>query len=134
MFGRKGQHLTLLIPVTFPEAALALKLRFLLRSFEKDSKIPGGTKSEQLFRVKGRGVQNSKAVTFAGYCCLWCRRIARYERAAIEALREVMIVAPERRKRGGLSMIHCLQHQIRVVVYGLLQLNPGCSRPNSSNL
>ena len=61
MFGRKGRHLTLLIPVTFPEVALGSEIK--IPTYDHSTvtlKIPPGTKSGTTFRVKGRGVVTQK--------------------------------------------------------------------------
>jgi molecular chaperone DnaJ len=97
MFGRKGQHLTLLIPVTFPEAALGSEIK--IPTYDHSTvtlKIPEGTKSGTTFRVKGRGVQTAKAkgdllVTVE---IVVPKELAPKERAAIEALREVTDWSP----------------------------------------
>jgi molecular chaperone DnaJ len=57
-FGRDGKNITITVPVTFPEAALGTKLR--VPTLEGDTvtlKIPAGTASGKVFRVKGRGVE-----------------------------------------------------------------------------
>ena len=62
MFGRKGKHLTLVIPVTFPEAALGSEIK--IPTYDHSTvtlKIPPGTKSGTTFRVKGRGVVTTKS-------------------------------------------------------------------------
>ncbi len=61
VFGRDGQHLTLVVPVTFPEAALGTKLT--VPTIDGDTvtlKLPSGTSSGKVFRVKGRGIDNGK--------------------------------------------------------------------------
>ena len=61
MFGRKGKHLTLSIPITFPEAALGADVKVpTLDHSTVTLKVPAGTKSGTTFRVKGRGVATSK--------------------------------------------------------------------------
>ena len=60
-FGRKGNHLTLTVPITFAEAALGAKITVpTLDSGTKTIKIPAGTPSGMKFRVKGQGVETSK--------------------------------------------------------------------------
>ncbi|MEE3257035.1 MAG: DnaJ C-terminal domain-containing protein [Actinomycetota bacterium] len=97
MFGRKGQHLTLLIPVTFPEAALGSEIK--IPTYDHSTvtlKIPEGTKSGTTFRVKGRGVQTAKAkgdllVTVE---IVVPNELAPNERAAFAALRVVTDWSP----------------------------------------
>jgi len=60
-FGRDGNNLTLSVPITFPEAALGTKLRVPTLDGEAVTlKIPAGTGSGRVFRVKGRGVETRK--------------------------------------------------------------------------
>lgn len=62
VFGRDGRNLTMNVPVTFDEAALGTKLRVpTLDGGPVTLKIPEGTPSGKVFRVKGRGVQKGKA-------------------------------------------------------------------------
>ncbi len=61
-FGRKGNHLTLTVPITFAEAALGAKIAVpTLDDGTKTIKIPAGTSSGKKFRVKGQGVKTKKA-------------------------------------------------------------------------
>ena len=61
IFGRDGRHLTLTVPVTFPEAALGTKLKVpTLDGSPVTLKLPAGTNSGRVFRVKGRGVETKK--------------------------------------------------------------------------
>jgi molecular chaperone DnaJ len=56
LFGRKGDDLTLALPVTFPEAALGTTVRVPTMDGAVTLKIPAGTASGRTFRVRGRGV------------------------------------------------------------------------------
>ena len=97
MFGRKGKHLTLVIPVTFPEAALGSEIK--IPTYDHSTvtlKIPPGTKSGTTFRVKGRGVVTTKSpgdllVTLE---IAVPAELSPKERAAIEALSEVTDWSP----------------------------------------
>jgi molecular chaperone DnaJ len=55
LFGRRGDHLTLSVPITFAEAALGTKLEVPTLGEPVTLKIPAGTESGKTFRVKGRG-------------------------------------------------------------------------------
>ncbi len=57
VFGRKGNNLTLNVPITFSEAALGTKLEVPTLNGGVKLKIPAGTPSGKTFRVRGRGVQ-----------------------------------------------------------------------------
>ena len=57
LFGRKGAHLTLTLPITFSEAALGATVQVpTLDGDQVSLKIPAGTPSGRTFRVRGRGV------------------------------------------------------------------------------
>jgi len=61
LFGRSDRNLTITVPVTFPEAALGTKLT--VPTIDGDPvtlKLPAGTNSGKVFRVKGRGIENGK--------------------------------------------------------------------------
>ena len=57
VFGRKDDHLTLTLPVTFAEAALGAEIRVPTLDGSVTLRIPAGTPSGKTFRVKGRGVR-----------------------------------------------------------------------------
>ncbi|HEY8456304.1 MAG TPA: molecular chaperone DnaJ [Actinopolymorphaceae bacterium] len=55
-FGRKGEHLTITVPITFPEAALGGQVRVpTLDGRSVTLKIPPGTPNGRTFRVRGKG-------------------------------------------------------------------------------
>jgi molecular chaperone DnaJ len=56
LFGRKGDNLTLTVPVTFPEAALGTTVSVPTLDGPVTVKIAPGTASGRTLRVKGRGV------------------------------------------------------------------------------
>lgn len=61
VFGRRGRDLTVTVPLTFPEAALGTKLRVpTLDGDDVTIKVPAGTPSGKVFRVRGRGVETRK--------------------------------------------------------------------------
>lgn len=56
MFGRRGEHLTLTLPVTFPEATLGGEIKVpTLAGPSVTLKIPPGTPNGRTFRVRGKG-------------------------------------------------------------------------------
>ncbi len=55
-FGRRGDDLTLTVPVTYTEAALGTKIDVPTLNGSVRVKIPGGTPTGKTFRVKGRGI------------------------------------------------------------------------------
>ncbi|SFQ00815.1 molecular chaperone DnaJ [Geodermatophilus dictyosporus] len=56
LFGRKGDDLTLTVPVTFPEAVLGTTLTVPTLDGNVTLKVPAGTASGRTLRVRGRGV------------------------------------------------------------------------------
>ena len=62
IFGRDGKNLTITVPVTFAEATLGTRLTVpTLDGKPVTLKIPAGTPTGKVFRVKGRGVTTKKA-------------------------------------------------------------------------
>jgi molecular chaperone DnaJ len=61
LFGRRGDDLTLTVPVTFPEAVLGADVRVpTLDGTSVKVRIPAGTRSGRTLRVKGKGVPKSR--------------------------------------------------------------------------
>ncbi len=56
VFGRRGDDLTLTVPVTFPEATLGTTVRVPTLYGSVSVKVPAGTPSGRTLRVRGRGV------------------------------------------------------------------------------
>jgi molecular chaperone DnaJ len=57
VFGRSGGNLTITVPVTFPEAALGAEVKVpTLDGKSVTLKLPAGTTSGRVLRVRGRGV------------------------------------------------------------------------------
>jgi molecular chaperone DnaJ len=59
VFGRKGKDLTVTVPVTFPEAALGTNITIPTLDRPVTLKVPAGTRSGRVMRVRGRGVPAS---------------------------------------------------------------------------
>ncbi len=58
VFGRRGDHLTVAVPITFAEAALGAEVTVPTLDGTVTLRIPPGTPSGKTFRVKGRGARN----------------------------------------------------------------------------
>ena len=56
VFGRSGRNLTITVPVTFPEAALGTTITVPTLDGKVTLKVPAGTQSGRVLRVRGRGV------------------------------------------------------------------------------
>jgi len=54
-FGRKGDDLTVELPVSYPEAALGAQVKVPTLNGPVTLKVPGGTPSGKTFRLKGKG-------------------------------------------------------------------------------
>ena len=59
LFGRSGDDLTLRLPVTFAEAALGADVKVPTLDGQVTVRIPPGTPSGKVLRVRGRGVQGN---------------------------------------------------------------------------
>ena len=57
LFGRKGDDLTLTVPITFAEASLGTTLTVPTLGDNVSLKVPAGTASGRTLRVRGRGIQ-----------------------------------------------------------------------------
>jgi molecular chaperone DnaJ len=60
LFGRRGDNLTLSLPVTFPEAALGANVQVPTLNGPVTLKVPAGTPNGKTFRIKGRGAPRAK--------------------------------------------------------------------------
>ncbi len=60
LFGRKGNDLTITVPITYTEAALGCKVDVPTLEGTVTLKIPAGTQSGRTFRVRGKGVQPAR--------------------------------------------------------------------------
>lgn len=56
-FGRRGNDLTLTLPISYTEATLGTKLSVPTLNGEVKVKIPAGTPSGKIFRVRGKGIR-----------------------------------------------------------------------------
>jgi len=60
LFGRRGDNLTITLPVSFPEAALGAKVQVPTLNGAVTLKVPAGTPSGKTFRIKGKGAPKAK--------------------------------------------------------------------------
>lgn len=60
LFGRKNDDLTITVPISFTEAALGATVRVPTLDAPVSVKIPAGTPSGRILRVRGRGVPAKK--------------------------------------------------------------------------
>jgi molecular chaperone DnaJ len=63
VFGRSGKDLTVRVPVTFAEAALGANVRVPTLDGPLTVKVPAGTPSGKVMRVRGKGIANGSGQT-----------------------------------------------------------------------
>lgn len=96
-FGREGRNLTITVPVTFGELALGARLTVpTLDDKPVTLKIPAGTPTNKVFRVKGRGVATKKGTgdLLVTVQVTVPTDLTDEQRRAIEALAETLPAAP----------------------------------------
>jgi molecular chaperone DnaJ len=102
LFGRKGDDLTLDLPVTFPEAALGANVEVPTLDGPVTLKVPAGTSSGKPFRIRGKGAPRKKG----GHGDLLATvevdvpgKLTREQKKLVEQLREATSESP----RGAMS-------------------------------
>jgi molecular chaperone DnaJ len=63
LFGRSGKHLTVKLPITFAEATLGAEVKVPTLDEPVTVRVPPGTPSGKVLRVRGRGVPSSNGST-----------------------------------------------------------------------
>jgi molecular chaperone DnaJ len=89
LFGRKGDDLTIAVPITFPEAALGAEIAVpTLDGPPVTIKVPAGTRSGRTFRVRGKGIDTAKRTgdLLVTVEVAIPAKLSREERKAVEAL------------------------------------------------
>jgi len=97
VFGRDGRNLTVHVPISFTEAALGTRLTVpTLDDKPVTLKIPAGTPSGKVFRVKGRGVATAKSTgdLLVTVQVAVPSKLTDEQRAALESLAETLPSAP----------------------------------------
>jgi molecular chaperone DnaJ len=97
-FGRKGNDLTLDLPVTYPEAALGAHIEVPTLNGPVTMKVPAGTPNGKTFRLKGKGAPKR-----GGHGDLLVtarvevpRKLSRPEKQLLEQLRDQEKESPRR--------------------------------------
>lgn len=100
LFKRKGNHIYLDLPITFTEAALGTTIRVPTIEGSVSLKIPSGTQSEQIFRLKGRGVTspsvNGKGDMYIKTKVVVPTKLNKKEKDLLESLSEINRENPRR--------------------------------------
>ena len=96
MFGRKGDDLTVDLPVSFAEAALGANVQVPTLNGAVTLKVPGGTPSGKTFRIKGKGAPTKGG---AGDLLATVRvdvpeKLSREEKELLKQLRETQKESP----------------------------------------
>ena len=96
LFGRNGKDLTLTVPVTFSEAALGASVKVPTLDEPVTLRLPAGTRSGRVFRVRGRGAPTSSG---AGDLLVTVevavpQRLSDEQRQAVEALAATSTESP----------------------------------------
>jgi molecular chaperone DnaJ len=96
LFGRKGNDLTLTVPVTFPEAALGATVKVPTLDGPVTLRVPAGTRPGKTFRVKGRGVPGPEGTgdLLVSVEVAVPSRLSEAQRTAVEALAASSLESP----------------------------------------
>ena len=89
LFTRRGDDLTITVPVSFTEAALGTTLEVPTLEGAVNIKIPPGTPSGKTFRVKGKGVKGERRPAgdlYAKVEVLVPRKVSKEEKKLLEQL------------------------------------------------
>jgi molecular chaperone DnaJ len=99
LFARKGNDLTVAVPVTFAEAALGANVSVPTLDGPVTLKVPGGTQSGQTFRIRGKGAPRK-----GGHGDLLVtvnvdvpKRLSREEKQLLKQLQDAEKESPRRR-------------------------------------
>jgi molecular chaperone DnaJ len=97
LFGISGDHLTITVPVTFPEAALGADIEVpTIDGGSVKLRLPPGTRNGKTFRVKGRGVpgRRAKGDLLVTVEVAVPAKLSGAERKAVEALAAASTASP----------------------------------------
>jgi molecular chaperone DnaJ len=104
IFSRKGEHLILTLPVTFPEAALGADLKVpTLSGDDVTVRLAAGTPTGRVLRVKGRGIKKG-AITGDLLITIEVQVPRRVEGKAEEAIKAFAIATSEDDVRAEFNM------------------------------
>lgn len=95
-FERQGANLYSAVPVTFAQAALGAEIKVKTLDGEEDLKIPAGTQTGTVFRLKGHGMPNlggrGKGDLFVAATLVTPKTLTKEQRKLLEQLAEVETV------------------------------------------
>jgi molecular chaperone DnaJ len=98
IFGRKGDDLTVELPVTFPEATLGANVQVPTLNGAVTLKVPSGTPSGKTFRVKGKGAprRGGHGDLLATVVVDVPGKLSKEQKKLLEQLREATDASPRR--------------------------------------
>jgi molecular chaperone DnaJ len=98
-FGRKGDNLTVRLPISFPEAALGAKVQVPTLNGPVTLKVPAGTPTGKTFRVKGKGApkRGGHGDMLVTVEVSVPDKLSKNEKQLLEQLREAQEGSPRRR-------------------------------------
>ncbi|HSV39680.1 MAG TPA: molecular chaperone DnaJ [Nocardioidaceae bacterium] len=103
IFGRKGESLTLKVPIAFYEAALGAEVKVpTLGGAPVTVKIPAGTPNGRTFRVRGKGIRRSDGTTGDLLVTVDVQVPAHLSTEAKEAVESLRAATPDGDLRAGL--------------------------------
>jgi molecular chaperone DnaJ len=99
VFGRRGDDLTVELPITYPEATLGANVEVPTLNGPVTLKVPPGTPSGKTFRVKGRGAprKGGRGDLFAKVTVDVPDKLSREEKELLGRLRDASTGSPRKR-------------------------------------
>jgi molecular chaperone DnaJ len=99
IFARKGNDLTLELPVTFAEAALGANVGVPTLNGPVTLKVPAGTQSGQTFRIRGQGApkRGGHGDLLVTVSVAVPKKLSRQEKELLRQLKDVEKESPRRR-------------------------------------
>jgi molecular chaperone DnaJ len=99
VFGRRGDDLTIDLPISYPEAALGANVEVPTLNGPVTLKVPAGTPSGKTFRVKGRGApkRGGRGDLLAKVQVDVPEKVSREEKELLRQLREASKESPRKR-------------------------------------
>ncbi len=92
-FERQGVNLYSAVPITFAQAALGADIKVRTLDGEEELKIPAGTQTGSIFRVKGHGMPNlggrGKGDLFVAVTLMTPKSLTKEQRKLLEQLAEI---------------------------------------------
>jgi molecular chaperone DnaJ len=92
-FERQGADLYSAVPITFAQAALGAEIKVTTLDGEEELKIPAGTQTGTVFRIKGHGMPNlgggGRGDLFAAVTLVTPKTLTKEQRKLLEQLAEI---------------------------------------------